>query len=432
MYDDRNAASRKYETPVTDPSIARMNRRTFLATACVGTAALSGCLSVLPSGRPDTPLPAVPDGAWTQHGANSANTFMSDVSVPPRGNLAWESAAFTRWDPVITDGTVYTTNFDPSNEGSAIALDAQDGSEQWRTLVEGDGDHGRALVDNLFVVAHSEELVALNQRNGDIVWRRPFEESEPTGRNYSPELIAVDEQSGIIVVPYRDGLKAFRAADGEPHWETAAVSQQLLTPAIHDGIVYAVGQIDGKDSLAAFDLNDGTTRWTRALADPSTSADPVVTERGVFVVDENTLRIHDRQTGDRDSEIRLFEPGEMLSTTVAVDRGTAFVATDEELLAIDLEAESTRWRHDDEVYAQGLSVGSETVVAMVDGSEYVSTELRETITAFDRETGDVQWNYVLDAFHSVTIPPILVGGAVFFATSSIGGLAVLGDVDSDG
>jgi outer membrane protein assembly factor BamB len=333
---------------------------------------------------------------------------------------------------VITDGIVYTTNFDPSNEGSAIALDAQDGSEQWRTLLEADGDHGRALVDNLFVVAHSEELVALNRRNGDIVWRRPFEESEPTGRNYSPELIAVDEGSGIIVVPYRDGLKAFRAADGEPHWETAVVSQQLLTPAIHDGIVYAVGEIDGKDSLAAVDLNDGTTRWTRALADPSTSADPVVTERGVFVVDGNTLGIHDHQTGDRNSEIRLFEPGEMLSTTVAVDRGTAFVANDEELLAIDIEAESTRWRHDGEVYAQGLSVGSETVVAMVDGSEYVSTELRETITAFDRETGDVQWNYVLDAFHSVTIPPILVGGAVFFATSSIGGLAVLGDVDSDG
>lgn len=408
-----------------------MNRRTYLAAACVGTAALSGCLSVLPSDKPDRSLPAVPDGTWTQHGANSANTFVSDVSAPQRGNLAWESAAFTRWDPVITDGTVYTTNFDPSNEGSAIALDAQDGSEQWRTVLGGDGDHGRALVDDLFVVAYSEELVALDRRNGDIVWRRPFEKSIPTGKDYSPELVAVDERSGTIVVPYRDGLEAFRATDGEPQWETAEVSQQQLTPAIHDGTIYAVGRIDGTDSLAAFDLTDGTARWTRALTDASTSADPVVTERGVFVVDENALGIHDHQTGERNRNIPVFESGEVHSTTVAVDRGTAFVANDEKLLAVDIEAETTRWRHDDEVYAQGFSVGSETVVAMVDGSEYVSSELKETITAFDRETGDVQWNYVLDGFHSVTIPPILVGGAVFFATSRIGGLAVLGDVDSD-
>ena len=409
-----------------------MNRRTLLATTCVGTAALAGCLSVLPSGRPDTPLPAVPDGAWKQHGANGANTFVSDVSAPSRGNLAWESAAFTRWEPVITDGTVYTTNFDPSNEGSAVALDAQDGSEQWRTVIEGDGDHGRALVNDLFVVAHSEELVALDRRNGDIVWRRPFEESKPTGRDYSPELIAVDERSGIVVVPYRNGLEAFRTAGGEPHWETAGVSQQQLTPAIHDGTVYTVGRIDGTDSLAAIDLEDGTIRWTRALANPSTSADPVVTERGVFVVDGNTLAIHDRRTGNRNSAISPFEAGESFTTTVAVDRGTAFVANEEELLALDIEAGTTRWRHDNDVYAQGLSVGSETVIAMVDGSEYVSTERQETITAFDRETGDVRWNYVLDGFHSVTVPPILVGGAVFFATSSVGALAVVGDVDSDG
>ena len=407
-----------------------MNRRTFLATTSIGTAALSGCLSALPSGRPDTPLPAVPEGKWTQHGADSANTFVSDGSAPPRGNLAWESAAFTRWKPVITDGTVYTTNFDPSNEGSAIALDAQDGSEQWRTVLEGDGDHGRALVNDLFVVAHSEELVALNRQNGDVVWRHSFEKSKPTGSDYSPELVAVDEQSGIVVVPHRHGLEAIHAEDGESHWETTEVSQQQLTPAIHNETVYTVGRIDGTDSLVAFDLNDGTTHWTRALANPSTSADPVVTEYGVFVVDGNTLAIHNRQTGTRHSEIRLFETDETSTTTVAVSGGIAFVANKAELLAVDIEEETTKWRHDDEVYAQGLSVGNETVVAMVDGSEYVSTELRETITAFDRETGDVQWNYVLDGFHSVTIPPILVDGAVFFATSSIGALAVLGDVDS--
>jgi len=410
-----------------------MRRRTLLTTACVGTAALSGCLSILPSGRPDTPLPAVPDGSWTQHGVDSGNTFAPDVSAPPRGNLAWESAAFTRWDPVIADGTVYITNFDASNEGSAIALDAQDGSEQWRTALGGESDHGRALVDDRFLVAYDGELVALDRANGEVRWRQPLGESETdSSSNHSPELLAVDDQSGIVVVPSRAGLEAFRAESGEPHWETAEVAQQRVTPAIHDGTVYAIGEIDGTDGLAAFDVEDGATRWTETLTEPAAGADPVATERGVFVVDGNDLGVHDPETGERTAEIGLPEIDGTESTTVAVDGETAFVANDEGLLAVDLAAETTRVLHDDDVYAQGFAVGSETVVAMVDGSEYVSTDLRETITAFDRETGKVQWNYVMDGFHSVTIPPILAGGAVFFATSSIGALAVLGDVDADG
>jgi outer membrane protein assembly factor BamB len=410
-----------------------MNRRTLLTAACVGTAALSGCLSILPSGRPDTPLPAVPDGSWTQHGSDSGNTFAPDVSAPSRGNLAWESAAFTRWDPVIAGGTVYITNFDASNEGSAIALDAQDGSEQWRTALGGESDHGRALVDDRFLVAYDGELVALDRGNGDVLWRQLLGESETDGRpNYSPELLAVDDQSGVVVIPHQDGLEAFRAEGGDPHWETAEVAQQRVTPAIHDGTVYAIGEIDGTDGLGAFDVEDGTTRWTEALTEPAVSADPVATERGVFVVDGNSLAVHDPETGERTTEIDVPEIDGTERTTVAVDGETAFVANAEGLLAVDLARGTTRVLHDDDVYAQGFSVGSETVIAMVDGSEYVSTDLRETITAFDRETGEVEWNYVMDGFHSVTIPPVLAGGAVFFATSSIGALAVLGDVEKNG
>jgi outer membrane protein assembly factor BamB len=333
---------------------------------------------------------------------------------------------------VIDEGTVYTTNFDPSHDGSAIALDARDGSEEWRTTLGAEGDHGRALVDDRFIVAHGSELVALDRQDGEVVWRRQLT-STRSARNldYSPELIAVDERSGTIVVPHRDGLEAFHADDGEPHWETVGISRPLHTPAIFDGRVYAIGRIDGTASLGAFDLEDGTDRWSTPIEEPSTTADPVVTNRGVLVVDGNTLCVHATATGDRRSEIPLFEFNETQSTTVAADSGTAFVATNQGLLAVDLEAETTRWLHSDAVYGQGFAVGSETVVAMVDGSEYTSAATSETITAFDRETGAVRWNYVLDGFHSLTIPPILVDGAVFFATSSMDSLAALGDVAAD-
>ena len=211
-----------------------MNRRVFLTTACAGTAALSGCLSALVSGRPDTPLPAVPDGTWSQHGANSTNTFASDVSAPRRGNVAWESRAFTRWDPVITDGTVYITNFDPSNEGSAIAVDAQDGSERWRTTLDREGRHGRALVDGRFVVAHDSGLVALDRQGGSIDWERSVEGFQAS----FAELLAVDASTGSIVVPYADGLEAFGPTDGQRRWRTPELPDQRVTPAIADGTVY--------------------------------------------------------------------------------------------------------------------------------------------------------------------------------------------------
>ena len=406
-----------------------MDRRTFLATVCTGTAAVSGCLSLLRSGRADTPLPDVPEGSWTQHGADGANTFASAVSAPPRGNLTWTSAAFTRWSPVIADGTVYTTNFDPSNDGSALALDAQDGSEQWRTTLDRQGDHGRALVDGHFVVAHERELVALDRRNGDVLWRRPLERTD--GRSgYAPELLAVDDASGTVLLPRRDGLEAFRVADGEPHWEATEITRQFVTPAIHDGAVYAVGRIDDTPSLAAFALDDGTARWTTTLEEPSTDAAPVATDRGILVADGTTLGVHDPGTGDRRSALRPFADGETV-TTVAADGGTAFVETDERILAVDVKTGTTRTLHDGGVYPRGICVGNETVVAAVDGSEYVSDH-RETITAFDRETGNVRWSYPLDGFHSLTIPPILADGAVFFATSSIDALAALGDVPAEG
>jgi outer membrane protein assembly factor BamB len=62
------------------------------------------------------------------------------------------------------------TNFDPSNDGSAIALDAQDGTEQWRTTLNASGQHGTVVVDDRFIVAYDTELVALDPQTGERVW----------------------------------------------------------------------------------------------------------------------------------------------------------------------------------------------------------------------------------------------------------------------
>jgi len=397
-----------------------MDRRTFLTTTCAGAAALSGCLSALPWTSGGKALPEVPGGSWTQHGADAANTFAPAVSAPPRAAVAWTSSAFTRWAPVIDDGTIYTTNFDPSRDGSAIALDAQDGSEQWRTTLDREGRHGRALVDGRFVVAHDSGLVALDRQGGSVDWERSVEGFQAS----FAELLAVDASTGTIVVPYADGLEAFGPTDGQRRWRTPELPGQRVTPAIADGTVYAVGSVDGGDALAALALADGSVRWTRSLDGRAPNA-PVVTDHGVLVVDDRTLVAHDRETGDRRSELYSFDyDGVSFDATVATDGTTAFVTSDDGLTAVDIAAGTTRWHYDEWVYTDGCSVGTDTVVAMADGGE--SSD--RTITAFDRETGDVRWHYVMDDFHTPSVPPILADGAVFFATSSSDGLVAIGDV----
>lgn len=308
----------------------------------------------------------------------------------------------------------------PQPRRRAIALDAQDGTERWRTTLDREGRHGRALVDGRFVVAHDSGLVALDRQGGGVDWERSVEGLETS----FAELLAVDRSTGTIVVPYADGLKAFGATDGQRRWKAPELPGQRVTPAIADGTVYAVGSVDGAATLAALALADGSVRWTRSLDGRSPSA-PVVTDRGVLVVDDRTLVVHDRETGDRRGERHSFDyDGTTFDATVATDGTTAFVTSDDGLTAVDIADGTTRWEYDEWVYTAGCSVGTETVVAMADRGEYTD----RTITAFDRETGEARWDYVMDDFHTPSIPPILADGAVFFATSSSDGLVAIGDV----
>ncbi len=397
----------------------------YLSTVVGGAGLLSGCLSRLPlvgSDFPDRPLPDVPTGSWPQYGANGANSFAPDVSAPPRGNLAWTSEAFTRWQPAISDGTVYTTNFDPSTDGSAIALDAQDGTEQWRTTLNADGENGIVVVDGRCIVAYGAAIVALDSQTGEQIWTESI---------YEFEQIVTDEATGTVLVASDAGIEAFGATNGEKRWETNTVRSVVLAPAVYDGRVFATGMVDGKPSLVAFSLEDGTDRWQRELTATPRSAAPVATQTGVFVSDDETLAVHDRETGDRLRELYTFSynGGKYDIDGVAADNGTVFVTSESGAVALDNETGTERWHRDIPYPSQGgICVGSEMVVIPIGNPEFARDT--KTISAFDRESGELQWYYGFDpGFHNkLSSPPVMVDGAVFFTSTHIDGLGALGDV----
>lgn len=398
-----------------------MDRRTFLSTAIVGAGALSGCLSTLfRSEREDTPLPEVPSGSWPQYAADGANTSATDAAVPARGNLAWTSRA-TRWQPVVSDGTVYVTNFDPSRDGSVLALDAQDGTKQWRTTLDADGDNGIVFVDDRCIVAHDAELAALDPRNGEQLW------TQTTSGIRDWELLVADESTGTVLLASRDGIEAFDAENGERRWDVETVRQIVRAPAVYDGQVFAVGNVDGAKSLVGLSLEDGSNRWQTELTDGSRSTEPIATQHGVVLFDDGSVVVHDRESGTQRREIHSFEGEGSSPQSIATDDGTLFVTSSSSAVALDVETGTEQWHRDASVYNPGICIGAETVVLPLDDPEFSSGAT--TISALDRESGEMRWYYAFDLDQDPNGLQLraLVDGAVFFTATNMG-LAVLGDV----
>ncbi|WP_277543811.1 outer membrane protein assembly factor BamB family protein [Haloarcula laminariae] len=384
----------------------------------------SGCLSTFSSSNSDTPLPNIPTGAWTQYGADGANTFTPNASAPSSGNLAWTSDAFTRWQPVVSDGTVYMTNFDPSNDGSVIGLDAQGGSEEWRTTLNASGDNGTVIVDDRFIVAYDSELVALDSQSGEQIW------TEPINRFDFSELLVVDEATRTVLVGSRAGIEAFNAANGEKLWEINTVRQIARAPAIYDGEGFVVGYIDGTPFLVAFSLEDGSELWRSELTSIPESTPPVVTQERVFVSESRVLVAYNRETGDRYRELHSFsyDEGKYEINGIAATDSVVFATSHDGIVAMDSESGTERWHRNAVAGHSGICVGTETVVLPLRDPEFAPN--KETISALDRESGEMYWYYTFDSSPNVIVPPVLVDGAVFFTASDMDGLGALGDVSA--
>lgn len=115
----------------------------------------------------------------------------------------WQSA------PTVENGTVYLGSW----EESVIALDAADGTEQWRT------DVGYGIRSSLAV---------------------------------TPDVVFAAGTGGWV--------SALDAADGTIIWQTQANNYELHSPVVTDETVFA-GAFSGGTNVCALTASDGTERW---------------------------------------------------------------------------------------------------------------------------------------------------------------------------
>lgn len=387
-----------------------MNRRAFLAATAGTVVTITGCF-----GGPNRPLPDEPAGEWRQQANDSLNTGAAAVSVPDRGNPAWDAGEAGSIEPLVSDGTVFSVG------ASVTALDSQTGEGLWEHEVSEQTGPTPALTDDRLVVAAGRRLVAVRRDDGTEAWSTTLPRPAEGALTVEPPVLTVPlaARQGAM------GLVAYDLASGDPLWEHPTLAAR--TAAIDGDSTYTTGYRQDGDTgiLRALSRSNGTLLWEVELDHPDTEV--VVTDEGLLVADEGTLAVHDPDTGARLRSLGTF--GNRLDRPPAVADGVAYVGTrDGVIVALSIDDGSTLWRVEGSA-SRGISVGRETVV--VSGESLPDAD-SAGLAALERSTGDVKWEHGIEGFDAFpSTAPVLADGAVFYTSNESSGVVALGDVPAE-
>lgn len=398
-------------------------RRRVLGTVLgIGATALAGCLD---DGN-DRSLPETPTGTWQQFAHDAGNTSTSDVAVPERGTPAWESGESETSPPIVAGDTVFSV------DESLRALDAQTGDEHWSVDLDvetsGPDVASPAVTKEEIVLGVGERLVAFAREDGAERWETAVD-GRPRGPVTASESTVVVPVGRVVSGEERPELVGVDIDAHDVEWRVPMhVTPRTTPPAVVDGRVYATGYTrEDTAILRAVDAADGEVRFERELDAPETP--PVVAQSGVFLGDDGTLAAYDRSGETLERSFDLSEGTRGISA-IAVAEETAFVLSNAELAALSATNGSKKWSRSVDPQADGLCVGTNSVVAPVSSEEFDLDTAWPCIAAFDRADGTTRWFHALDdAFDpAIGAPPVIADGAVFYVSNTTDGIASLGDL----
>lgn len=222
--------------------------------------------------------------------------------------------------PIVKDGIIYALN----TSGHVVSLSATSGETLWQVDIAPEEQMGSIIggglafgADKIFVTSPHAEVLALDAKTGQILWRIPTQSpvrAAPTfsdGRLYvltiSNQLEVLDVETGsrlwdhagitefagllgtaspavskgVVIVTYSSGeIYALKAENGHQLWtETlstarrpdslSALSHIKALPVIYQNTVLIVGY---NQKMAAYDLRRGEKLWERSIGGLRTPA----------------------------------------------------------------------------------------------------------------------------------------------------------------
>ncbi|QKY20533.1 PQQ-like beta-propeller repeat protein [Halolamina sp. CBA1230] len=226
--------------------------------------------------------------------------------------------------PAVVDETCYLATRDEDNAVYAYTLD---GTQQWRTSIEGEcytapcADSG-----GVYVGLTDGRIAALDATTGDRRWSKQI----ATRDDCCPDIQGTPTVAdGRLYVPgITEELVAADTADGTVLWRTAVVDEDygnaIPSPAVTAETAYVNTYHGG---LVAIDISDGTVRWRSAESGYNQS--PAVGDGGVVVPQNDAVVAF--ETGDRQAwTIEITVPdigmaGYIMDTDVALAHGMCYV-----------------------------------------------------------------------------------------------------------
>lgn len=329
----------------------------------------------------------------------------------------------------------------PRGDGTSLETDApttwnvpEKQNIAWKTPLAYTG-HSSPVIwnDRVFVTGADESgerrmLVALNRRDGKILWEREVEKSPLEKKHklnsWASGTPATDGE--LVYASFLDGKEIRVAAftmDGKSAWDVkpggfSSVHGFCSCPVLYQNMVIINGDHDGDAYLVALDRATGNTIWKTPRENKTRSyCTPIIRDidgrTQMILSGSKCVASYDPNTGKR--WWLLDGPTEQFVASPVMNAGLVFITggfPDKHILAIDprgsgkiTDESHVKWRH----LNKGVSYVPSPVAA---GDYFFCVSDGGIASCYDAKTGHVHWQERLGPHHSSSL--VAAKGMVYF------------------
>lgn len=199
--------------------------------------------------------------------ANGEEIWKRDLLADHAGRMiTWQSAA----SPVIEEGLIFVAG---GGAGQALlGIDKETGKTVWKTQ-DDKMTHATPVVATIHgqrqVIFFTQSgLVALNPKNGSLLWRQafPYKVSTAASPVVSGDIVYCSAGYGVGAGAYRISKNGNQFKSAELWRKSNALQNHWSTPVLRDGHLYGLFGFKeyGSCPLKCVELATGKEKWSRA------------------------------------------------------------------------------------------------------------------------------------------------------------------------
>ncbi len=246
--------------------------------------------------------------------------------------------------PLIQDGLIYIMSF---SNGTLHAL-SLDGEEQW-SLSTGEVTpylSPAASKDRLYLPGGDPALYCLNASTGELIWKKD-----------TPSQITATPTVGDrrVFIATKDAILAIDDENGDPIWR-ADINGSISSPALSSGLLYVGSDDKPAGHLSCFDAANGSLLWRAEVNGPVKSS-PLVLDGLVYFgtnCDEGAVYALHSSNG---SVAWSYHVGKFIMSSASASDGVVYMGADDgRLHAFGSQPRGLLWKGEVLLDEQSLNI----------------------------------------------------------------------------